>query len=170
MRSWIRLAVVLVVQLAILVVVPVGQVRARNRGTPITLRTAPVDPFDVLAGRYVTLAYEVESVSAQHRSSTFRDRQLVWLTVAEGDPVWTFVSVTAERPAPVPGQVSIRARWDRWRARLEDASRFYVTEEVGRAVDARPRGQADLIDLRVAEDGTPAVMRLRGPGVDLRAE
>jgi uncharacterized membrane-anchored protein len=145
-------------------------VLARLRGTEITLRTVPVDPFDVLAGRYVTLSYAIELEATKHVSPGFRPGQLVWLTVERGDPAWTLVSVTADRPARASGQVSLRARWDRWRVSIEDASRLYVTEEVGREVDARPRTQADLIDLRVGEDGTPAVMRLRGPGIDLRAE
>lgn len=170
MRKYIRLAVVLVVQLAILVAIPARQVLARLRGTSLTLRTAPVDPFDVLAGHYVTLSYEVERGSARQPGLTEGER--VWLTVSKAEPAWTLVSVTRDRPAPESGQVSIRARWQRsGGARIEDASRLYVTEEQGKAVDAR-RGNREtaLVDLRVDEDGTPAVVRLRGPGVDIRAE
>jgi uncharacterized membrane-anchored protein len=170
MRRWIRLAVVLAVQVAILVAVPARQVRARLRGTSVTLRTAPLDPFDVLAGHFVTLAYEVERASAGSAEPGLHEGEHVWLTVAQGDPAWTLVSVTRDRPAPASGQVSIRARWGRWGARLEDASRLYVSEERGKAVDARGRGGGDLVDVRVAEDGTPAVMRLRGPGIDIRTE
>ena len=178
MRRYVRLAVVLAAQLAILVAIPLPQVLARYRGTPVTLRTAPVDPFDVLAGHYVTLSYEVEreSMLRADRSRTSSEPGLsngerVWLTVARGEPAWTLVGVTRERPAPAPGHVAIRARWTRSRgAQLEDASRFYVTEERGKAIDARRRTGADLVDLRVDEDGTPAVVRLRGPGIDLRAQ
>lgn len=183
MRRYVRLAVVLAVQLAILVAIPLPQVLARYRGTPVTLRTAPVDPFDVLAGHYVTLSYEVERESMQRHHDPahgaprvepgLSNGDRVWLTVKSGDPAWTLVGVTRERPAPAPGQVSIRARWTRGvGAQLEDASRLYVTEAQGKAADARAWGdrQADLVELRVDEDGTPAVMRLRGPGLDLRAE
>lgn len=173
MRRYVRLAVVLAVQLAILIAIPLPQVLARYRGTPVTLRTAPVDPFDVLAGHYVTLSYEVERQSARRHPPGVSERDSVWLTVAKAEPAWTLVSVTRDRPAPAPGQVSIRARWTPWGgAQLEDASRLYVSEAQGRAVDARTwrDRQADLVDLRVDDDGTPAVVRLRGPGIDLRAE
>lgn len=172
MREWLRLAAVVAVQLAILVAIPLPQVLARHRGTLVTLRTAPVDPFDVLAGHYVTLSYEVERGSAARAQPGLSGGERVWLTVARAEPAWTLVSVTRERPAPAPDQVSIRARWRRWgAAELEDASRLYVTEAQGKAVDARRRTrQADLVELRVDADGTPAVMRLRGPGLDLPAE
>ena len=172
MRKYIRLAVVLAVQLAILIAIPLPEVLARYRGTPITLRTAPVDPFDVLAGHYVTLSYEVERASARRPPPRTSEGDPVWLTVAKAEPAWTFVSVTRDRPAPAAGQVSIRARWT-WRgAELEGASRLYVSEAQGKAVDARSweDRQADLVDLRVDDDGTPAVVRLRGAGIDLRAE
>ena len=173
MRKLIRLAVVLAVQLAILVAIPIPQVLARLRGTPVTLRTAPVDPFDVLAGHYVTLSYEVEAQSRERAEKDLSDGERVWLTVAPAEPAWKLVSVTRARPAPAKGRVSIRARWSRWRgAELEGASRLYVTEEEGKASDARAveDRQADLLELRVDEDGTPAVMRLHGPEIDLRAD
>ena len=52
-RHW-PLAVVLIVQIGVLVYLPAGQVRARLTGTEVTLRTAPVDPYDVLSGYYMT--------------------------------------------------------------------------------------------------------------------
>jgi len=170
MRRWLRLAIVLAVQLGILVAVPLRQVLARLRGTAVTLRTAPVDPFDLLAGHYVTLAYEVERVPAHRAPGDLRPGEQVWLNVVRGEPAWTLESVTRERPAPAPGRASIRARW-RWggeeggAAELDGAGRFYVTEERGRALDARrSAGPASLVDLRVGEDGTAAVVDLRDGG------
>ncbi len=171
MRRWIRLAIVLTVQLAILAAVPARQVVARLRGTTVILRTAPVDPFDVLAGHYVTLSYEVERVPAHLAPGGLSAGDAVWLNVARGDPAWTLESVTRERPAPASGRASIRARW-RWggaeggTAELEGAGRFYVTEERGRELDARRWGRGrSLVELRIGEDGTPAVVALR-PGDD----
>ena len=171
MREYGRVIAVVGIQLAILAAVPARQVRARLGGTEITLRTAPVDPMDVLAGHYVTLSYEIERDSSDHVQSGVSPGDEVWLTVAHGDPAWTLVSVTRERPAPASGRVSLRARWLRWgRAVVEGAGRLYVSEEQGAAVDARRTRGGDLVDLRVGEDGTPAVVRLRGPGIDLPAE
>ncbi len=176
MRRWLRLAAVLAVQLGILVAVPFRQVLARLHGTTVTLRTAPVDPFDVLAGHYVTLAYEVERVPPHRAPNDLRPGEQVWLNVARGEPAWTLESVTRERPAPASGRASIRARW-RWggeeggTAELEGAGRFYVTEERGRELDARRWGRREsLVDLRVGEDGTPAVLDLRAGEDEIRAQ
>lgn len=169
MRRWLRLAIVLAVQLVILVAVPFRQVLARLRGTTVTLRTAPVDPYDLLAGHFVTLAYEVERVGPHLAPGDLRAGEEVWLTVVRGEPAWTLEAVTRERPAPASGRASIRARW-RWggeqggSAELEGAGRFYVTEERGKELDARRWSRpASLVVLRVGEDGTPAVVDLR-PG------
>lgn len=176
MRSWWRLWVVLTVQLAILVAVPARQALARLRGTTLTLRTVPVDPFDVLAGHYVTLAYEVERVPTRLAEPGLQPGDRVWVTVAQGQPAWTLVSVTRERPAPASGRASMRARWkwggpDQGQVELDGAGRLYVTEERGRALDARRGGRREsLVDLRVGEDGTPAVLDLRAGDGELRAE
>jgi uncharacterized membrane-anchored protein len=165
-----RLGVVVAVQLAILAAVPARTIRARLGGTGITLRTAPVDPFDVLSGHYVTLSYEVERESRDHAQPGLREGEEVWLTVAYGEPAWTLVGVTREKPAPASGRVSIRARQGRGGfTSIEQAERLYVTEERGAAVDARRGRQVDLVDLRVGDDGTPAVLRLRGSGIDIPA-
>lgn len=176
MARYGRVLLVVAAQLAILVAVPARQVRARVQGTPVTLRTAPVDPFDVFAGHYVTLAYEVEQATRDRIEPGLRHGQEVWITVAHGDPAWTLVSVTRGRLPGASGQVSIRARWGHaWQnggwATIEGARRFYVTEGRGKAVDAARRGQqSGLVDLRVGEDGTPAIVAVRFAGMVLRDE
>ncbi len=174
MPSHGRVVAVIAVQLAILAAVPARQVRARVSGTPITLRTAPVDPFDAFAGHYVTLSYEVEERRPLAAfDASLQDRDEVWLTVARGDPAWSFVSVTRHRPAGAPGQVSLRARFRSWgdhgSIAVEGAGRFYVTEGQGAAVDAARRGREPaLVDLRVGADGTPALVGMRVAGMSLR--
>ncbi len=173
MASSARVAVVLLAQLAVLAAVPARQVRARLEGELVTLRTGPVDPFDAFAGHYVTLSYEVEQI-APRADAGLRNGDEAWLTVAQGDPAWSFVSLTRERPAPASGQVSIRVRFrSHWQGggwgEIEGASRFYVTEGRGAAIDAARRGrQPALVDLRIGPDGTPSIVALRAAGLVLR--
>jgi hypothetical protein len=83
--------------------------------------------------------------------------------------------VKRERPLQnVSGQVSIRGRWQsRWSgrggARLDGARRFYVAEQGRAAVEvAQRRGrESALVDLRIHEDGTPAIVALRVSGMEL---
>lgn len=170
-----RVVGVVAFQLAILVAVPARTMRARLSGALVTLRTAPIDPFDVLSGHYVTLAYEVEREGSERGGHLcLRDGDEVWLTVERRDPAWALVDVTPVSPAPASGRVAIRARchtrWGPATLGIDGAQRFYVTEERGAALDARRGREPFLVDLRVGADGTPALLRVRGPGVDLPAE
>ncbi len=175
MARSVRVAIVILAQLAVLAAVPARAVRARLRGAPITLRTAPVDPFDAFAGHYLTLGYEVERIHARAEPGLRNDDE-AWLTVARGDLAWSFVSLTRERPPPASGRVSIRARFRSdsegggW-GTLDGASRFYVPEGRGAAVDAaRRRQEPALVDLRIGPDGTPSIVALRAAGLVLRDE
>jgi hypothetical protein len=96
--------------------------------------------------------------------------------VAAAELAWMAASVTRHRPAGASGLVPIRARYRvGWRgagrAELEGAGRFYLTEARGREVDAARRGRPPaVVDLRVGEDGTPAIVGLRVASIVLRDE
>ena len=164
MRSRLGIAVVLLVQIGILVAIPFRAARARLTGTAITLETGPVDPFDPLSGYYVTLDYVAER--PPESTESFRVGEPLWVTVEKGEPAWKPISVTRERPAPSANRVSLRGRFDGGRARIEEASRFFIPEDRRTEVDdlLRAARQHALVDLRVGEDGTPAPVRLRVGG------
>jgi len=156
------IAVVVGVQVLALAAIPVRTLRTRAQGADVALWTAPVDPYDVLSGYYVTLTYEAEAVSTRDEHKFQKDDD-VWVTVRRGDPAWTQVSVRSERPAASPDEISLRARWIGWRAEIVNAGRLYIPEtERDRASkllsDAKGRG---LVDLKVDADGGVSVMRLR---------
>lgn len=161
-RRWGPLAAVLVIQLGILALVPARQVRARLTGTPVTLRTVPVDPYDHLSGYYVTLRYEVERLLPEEDPRTD-----AWLVVRRAEPAWKGVRVTAARPASLPeGELAIRLTPvpdARGGCVLPSACRFYIPEARREEVDAAlgRSGGSGLVDLRVGEDGEVALVRFR---------
>jgi uncharacterized membrane-anchored protein len=177
MASHVRVGLVVAAQLGILVAVPARQLAARYAGTPVTLRTAPVDPYDVLAGHYVTLSYEVERKAAGAAEPGLEPGDDVWLTVKSGDPAWTLEKVTRARPpAGAPGVVSIRATWRGGRGgegwvELDGARRLYLPQGRAQEIDAARRGSdRALVDLRVGRDGTPAIVGLRLGRIEVRDE
>ena len=100
LRDHWKIAVVIAAQFAILAAIPVRTLRIRAEGTEVTLWTAPVDPFDVLSGYYVTLGYEAEQLPNDRDG--FRglsNADDLWITVRRDEPAWTPVGVTIERPA-----------------------------------------------------------------------
>jgi len=156
------IAVVIGVQLLALAAIPARSVRTRAVGQDVALWTAPVDPYDVLSGYYVTLTYEAESaVTSDTRK--FEKHDDVWVTIRRGEPAWTQVSVRKERPAASPDELSLRARWNGWRVEIANAGRLYIPEdERDRASKllGDVRGRA-LVDLKVDADGDVSVLRLR---------
>ncbi len=167
--SFLRLAAVVAVQIAILAAVPASQVKARISGTDVTLATGPIDPFDPFAGHHVILSYLVERPGIGQAPTGLGPGDPVFVTVARAEPAWTLVSITRERPAPSSGHASLRARWGRFgRAEIDSARRFYLPEEKARRVQdamnalARQRASATgLVDMRVDEAGNVALLRLR---------
>ncbi|HEX6882408.1 MAG TPA: GDYXXLXY domain-containing protein, partial [Planctomycetota bacterium] len=126
MRRFWPVLVVVGLQLAALALLPFRSARARLFGQEITLRTAPVDPFDLLAGRHVVLRYAVEDAGAPGQA--FEEGQTVWIVVAEGQPAWELVAVAPAAPPPSAGRASLRATWRHGRPSLEGAGRLYLPE------------------------------------------
>jgi uncharacterized membrane-anchored protein len=161
-RSWPLVAVV-VLQLGILAAIPLRQARALLAGTEVTLETMPVDPYDLLSGYYVTLRYRAEEAP---RAAGLSDGE-AWLLLAPGSPAWSGLEVRPGRPAPAPGQVAIRVEVERGRVRIPSAGRFYVPAARRGEVDQALRTvrSAALVDLKVGEDGSVALLRLHAGAV-----
>jgi len=168
-RHW-PLAVVLVVQAGILAAMAAPHVVARARGTLVTLRTAPIDPYDFMSGYHLVLHYEVENPPREMVPPDLADGDRVWLVVRRAEPAWELADVTLTRPAARADHVALPARWTKrflgaadGRAEIEGADRVYMPETRRRRAEelASDRGKRGLVDLRVGPDGTVAVLRLR---------
>jgi len=171
-RHW-PLAVVLVVQAGILAAMATRHVVARTWGTPVTLRTAPIDPYDFMSGYHLILQYEVEEPPREMVPPDLVEGDRVWLVVRRAEPAWELAGVTRRRPEPREDHVALEARWTMrsWsqaggRAEIDGAGRVYVPEARRERAErlARDREERGLVDLRIGPDGTVAVLRLRVGG------
>ena len=61
--AW-RFTIAIAFQLAIVASIPIPKAIVIATGDTIYLQTRPIDPYDILRGRYVTLDYEIEQSSA----------------------------------------------------------------------------------------------------------
>ncbi len=165
MRRYGRLILVLGVQAALLAAVPARQIAARAWGTPVTLVTMPVDPYDLLSGYFVLLAYEVERAAAElPLARELEWGALAWLELQEADPAWTAVALHRTKPRAAAGRVAVRVRWNGGRFEIEGAARLYLPEEKSRRAERLQTGERTaraLVDCRVGSDGTVALVRLR---------
>jgi len=151
-------------------------------GEEIVLRTAPIDPRDLLRGRYVRLDYAaslIEGEALEPLKTEVGRRRLrhvdVYVQFEEGaDGFHRPVSVSLDRPAVGP---FIRAR-----ARYVDRSsisvrvdygidRFYTNEHRAPELERRMReGELTEIVVAVAPDGTAQIKALRQAGETIVTE
>jgi len=135
-------------------------------GTPITLKTAPIDPTDLFYGEYVTLHYEVNEIERQNVQDllTVADHgKTVYVLLAQSEHPWYEpVSVTLERPEPAGNQAVIKGVLQYLaddRIHIEYGwERYYVPENTGRGIEQK---QSLLADLRVGDTGEAVLVNIR---------
>lgn len=143
-------------------------------GTPVLLKTAPVDPWDMFRGDYVVLSYEI-SLLPLPPAPHLLTGESVWVTLqppVSGERHWQAVGVSRSRPAAAPGQVAVRGtvRWQD-HTHLSVAygiEQFYVPEGQGRELEQRME-QVDVVAVvdrfgraalrEVLVDGQPIVWK-----------
>ena len=113
-------------------------------GRTITLRTAPVDPRDLLYGDYLTLRYQISELPGSlWRGSVPPRRQQAAYVLLEPQPSGDYQAVGLFPEAPVPtGQQavlrgSVQAVWRRGIRLRYGLERYYVPENAGRRMEQR---------------------------------
>lgn len=161
LRSWWPLLLLLGLQLGALAVLPFRPASARSTGEVVRLRTRAVDPFDLLAGRFVVLGYEVEGLVPDEGVDLAKE-QVVWIEVERGEPAWA-----GRRVVSVPGESSagrryLRARWSGGRTSLVNCGRLYLPEAQALEADELLRDAPDrgIVDLAVDSRGNASPLRL----------
>ncbi|HUR38410.1 MAG TPA: GDYXXLXY domain-containing protein [Planctomycetota bacterium] len=124
--------------------------RRQVTGMSILVRTAPVDPRDLLRGQYMALSYEfsrLQSFTDAGRSP--EEGEDVWIVLRpDGEYHTPTPQVTSERPVPVPpGHVAVLGRRQGWRL-LFGVEEYFVQEGT-----ETPPQKDTTVRLRVGKDG-----------------
>lgn len=151
-----RLALVVIVQLALVAIGVAPQLSARAAGEEYRMRVAPVDPIDPFRGAYVTLdypdlSYEDETFSAEGGLGVLDDGQSgpVYVSLTEKDGLMQATEFSRSRPETGPYLACDDSNWqircgiESWFASQSEA------REIGR---------------ELAEDGGVAVVRIDSRG------
>ena len=153
---WFILAVF--VQLLILAMVPAKQVYTRMAGKLITIETAPVDPYDIMSGYYVTLSYKISQAGGSSRPSG-----KVYVVLEESDDgIWSDVSVHDKWPEKIDAdQIVIKGKGERWRIKY-GIERYYIPEKGRENIERQVRNnrQATKAQIKVDRFGNAALIRL----------
>lgn len=158
--------VAVLAQLGILAVAPAEKIMIRREGRVVTLRTRPVDPYDVVRSYYMTLNYEAAEPPGFEFRSEERGARM-YTVIAEGeDGVWSAVSCGAEPPAELEeGQALLKGRVTLSRRDgpvVYGIEKYFVPETMRHEIEdaIRERQQRILVDVAVDGDGDAAVLRL----------
>lgn len=167
-----RFLVPLAIQMAIILSIPAQKVLTITSGTTIYLQTAPVDPYDLLRGRYVTLNYDIAQRSRLETLPGWSDdwtQQGTELYVVISPPAdaqsrdpWQPVSVSDRYPQRLESeQQVVKGRWHGWRLDL-GLGAYYIPEAIGDALedDIQEHPEETRVEVKVDKRGKTALIGL----------
>ena len=136
-----------------------------NTGTTVYLQTVPIDPYDVLRGRYVTLNYEISQVATLETLPGWSEdwtgvKRVLYITIEAPDSPtsptmpWQAVAVNEAYPEMVQkNQRVLKARWQGWGNLDLDLGAYYIPETIGDELEADIREHQELTRAEVKVDG-----------------
>ncbi|THV13607.1 GDYXXLXY domain-containing protein [Rhizobium rhizophilum] len=173
-----------IVQTAILGYMIEGRASILRSGTEVLLKTAPVDPRDLLRGDYVILTYDISTISTTSVTGTRPDTgEVARLHVRlkpGADGFWIVADASFDPLPEEAGSVVLLSQpvtiydWEWSNAGNLTVSygieRFYVPEGEGRPIeDGRNQGRVSVA-ARVSEDGQAQIRALMLDGEELYEE
>lgn len=122
-------------------------------GRSILVRTAPVDPRDLLRGQYMRLAYPMSRPASDSTEiDEAPDGATVWVILEPDGEFHTPARTSLTEPANLgSGQIALRGRLE-GRQIVYGIERYFVPEGT-----PTPREGEITVRLRVADDGVPRI-------------
>jgi len=123
--------------------------RRHTVGGLILVRTAPVDPRDLLSGQYLALSYEFSRMAGfRDLGREPMDGEAVWVVLGQEGPYHAVRYFESVRPrALMPGEVAMVGRRERWRT-MFGIEKYFVPEGT-----VTPSQADTTVRLRVSADG-----------------
>ena len=154
-------------QSAILAAVPGKQVYTRATGKLITIKTAPVDPYDFLSGYHVVLNYEISRPPGFDEPTRWDRRRVreqpVYVMLKAGDDnIWFATLAYDTWPQDVPdGCLVIKGHKSRRGIRYGIES-YFIPEKDREAIekDLRENQRQAKAQIKVDRFGNAALIRL----------
>jgi len=149
-------AAAVALQVLILVLVPMQQIRSLVTGRTIELAVEPVDPYSIMKGYFVTLSYSICRPDRFFANSAhLHDGQTVYTVVEEGaDGLWVPVSLTTYPPNHLDqGRIFLKGRSKGWRGISYGIEEYSIPEARRDDVAQALRKHMDKARVRVKVDG-----------------
>jgi uncharacterized membrane-anchored protein len=157
-------------QTVVLLLAPARQSYILATGTTITLRTAPIDPYNLLQGYYVALGYDISDPKVLPGYTAQKDGQTLYVTLQQPqnavDGPWSAVQTSVTKPtALTPKQVVLKGVLKNGRM-LYGLESYNIPEEKRLEINEnlRQRPERALLDAKVDAFGAAIPLRLRIAG------
>jgi uncharacterized membrane-anchored protein len=171
-------------QTAILGTMIEGRASILRSGTEVLLKTAPVDPRDLLRGDYVILSYDISTIPAALIKGAKPEAGSwtpVQVRIAPGaDGFWTVTEASFEPLPQQPGSVVLRSQpveaydWQWAEGGTLFVSygieRYYVPEGEGKPIEDGRNDRRVSVAARVSDDGVAQIRALMLDGEPLYEE
>ena len=152
------------IQVLILVGVPARKAVTLATGKSTVLKVQPVDPYSILSGYYVTLAFEISRIEDFPNARGFSNGDRCYAVIEEGeDGTWKPVSLERELPTNLPDNRAAllgRVKYLRIEYGIEE---LFIPETKRGAIadDLRANQDKARVDVKVDSSGHAALERLR---------
>jgi uncharacterized membrane-anchored protein len=162
-KRLILFIVAVAAQLFILAAVPAQKIHTRVTGKTILLKTAPVAPYSIMSGYYVTLGYEISNPKVSTEWNNWLEGKSVWV-VLRSDPnnnVWDAVSVHDKQPSVPDDCVAIKGKISGRRIEYGIES-YFIPEDARDKVeqDLRNHSREAKAEVKVDSYGNAAITKL----------
>ena len=153
------------IQMLIVAAVPAKQIYTRMTGRLITIKTAPVDPYNILSGYYVTLGYQISTppVADLDSQTDWKPSPVYVLLKEDPNGVWVIDSVHKQKPDSIP-QNNVLIKGKSTYRRIEyGIESYYIPEAKRSAIEHDLRNNRDntYAQIKVDNFGNAALMNLR---------
>jgi uncharacterized membrane-anchored protein len=147
-------------QVVILVAMPMRSLYTLNTGREIALKLAPVDPFDMWSGYFVTLRYDISRPDSLANWATFQEGDVVNVVLEKeaSNDLWKAVALTKTIPT---GKTFIQGTITKGELKF-GIEAFYMPEarrdEIQNKIN-ESQGETKII-IALDSDGHAAIKRL----------
>ena len=153
-----KIALVAVLQLALVPLAVWPQLSARATGDAYRMRVAPVDPIDPFRGAYVDLRYPDLRDDGMSDPPSMEDGEGgdVYATLVEQDGLWVLGEYTRERPDAGPYLACDDRSWA-IRCGIES---WFASQGEARRLEAAVNGDGAVATIKIDSRGNAAIVAL----------
>jgi len=154
-RKRLYMTAAVTAQIAIMCGTAIPAAMTLNSGSLVTLKTIPIDPYDMFRGDYVRLRYDISDLKTTPLPPTGSD---IYVALHKNGEYWQARTSGITKPELLPGEVCIKGRFTYGSAAVHyGIEQVFVPEKTGRSAE---RAKNLKVEVAVNSDGKAVIKRV----------